>query len=385
MHEIAGWARRLATTWRGDLVLAICGTVWSIAVLAVAAERGLDDWAALLCALPYCVAVAIRRRWPLVAAVLASAGVLTVRPLGQTGIVNGWFADPFVWALFLFCYSLGTSAGILAGLAGVGVLTVSTQIEQVTWAPLVYLIIIGSWAGGRIALSRARMTKQLEARNTELRAEHELFAAESIRYERARIARELHDIVAHCLSVMVVQASAGQRVPDSDRDGMAQALASVAEAAAQAQEEIGRLVELLAAEPEVGTSANLQMIDELVSRAVATGLQVSCQFSASFDDLSPAASQAAYRVVQEAMTNALKHAPGAPVTVTIGTHGRQVAVSVLNSAPRDRPSGLEGSGGQHGLAAMRERVMACGGSLNAGPAADGGWQVRAVLPLQSAR
>jgi signal transduction histidine kinase len=383
MHELASRARLLATTWRGDLVLAISCTVWSIAVLSGAAVRGQDDWASLACALPLCAAVAIRRRWPLVAAVLASAGVLTVRPLGQTGIVDGWFATPFMCALFLFCYSLGASSGFAVGLAGAAILSASTQIEVGPFVPIIYIITIGSWLGGRVALSRARMTGQLEARNTELRAERELFAAESVRYERARIARELHDIVAHCLSVMVVQASAGQRVADSDRDGMALALASVAEAAAQAQEEIGRLVELLAAEPEVGPSANLQMIDELVRRAAVTGLRVSCQFAGSFDDLSPAASQAAYRVVQEALTNALKYAPGAPVTVTIRSEGGQVAVSVENAVPEERPSGLEHSGGQYGLASMRERVMACGGTLTAGPVPAGGWRVRALLPVRS--
>ena len=86
------------------------------------------------------------------------------------------------------------------------------------------MITIGPWLVGRVVLSRRRMTEQLQARNEELRAEQELFARESVRYERARIARELHDIVAHCLSVMVVQASAGQRVADADRDGMAEAL-----------------------------------------------------------------------------------------------------------------------------------------------------------------
>jgi len=226
------------------------------------------------------------------------------------------------------------------------------------------------------------MTGQLEARNAELRAEQELFAAESVRYERARIASELHDIVAHCLSVMVVQASAGQRVADSDRDGMALALAFVAEAAAQAREEVGRLVELLAAEPEAGPSANLRMVDELVHRAAETGLRVSCHFAGSFDDLTPAASQAAYRVVQEGLTNALKHAPGAPVTVTIRTEGGQVAVSVENAAPQQQPSGLELAGGHYGLASMRERVLACGGTLTAGPAPAGGWQVQVLLPTR---
>ena len=107
-----------------------------------------------------------------------------------------------------------------------------------------------------------------------------------------------------------------------------------------------------------------------------------------FDDLTPEASQAAYRVVQEALTNALKHAPGAPVTVAVRTLGSQVAVSVQNAAPRERPSGLERSGGHYGLAAMRERVTACGGSLTAGPDPAGGWPTSvdmAHLPAHAAQ
>jgi len=203
---------------------------------------------------------------------------------------------------------------------------------------------------------------------------------ESVRYERARIARELHDIVAHCLSVMVVQASAGQRMPPADRDGVAEALESVAEAAAQAQTEVGRLVELLSGDLPAGGPPGLPMVDELVRRASGTGLAVTCRFAGSCDRLAPAASQAAYRVVQEALTNALKHAPGAPVDITIRGQDTGVALDVVNAAPRHQPCGLERSGGGFGLAGMRDRVAACGGRLTSCPTPAGGWRVSAVLP-----
>ena len=179
---------------------------------------------------------------------------------------------------------------------------------------------------------------------------------------------------------MVVQASAGQRVADSDRAGVAEALESVAEAAAQARTEIGRLVELLGGGPPSGASPGLQMVDELVRRAGATGLAVSCRLSGGWSELSPAVSEAAYRVVQEALTNALKHSPGAPVTITVQAQRAEVAVAVVNAAPRDRPSGLERAGGGYGLAGMRDGVTACGGQLTAGPTLAGGWRVSAVLP-----
>jgi signal transduction histidine kinase len=247
------------------------------------------------------------------------------------------------------------------------------------------MLTVGPWLVGRVVRSRHRMTEQLQVRNEELRAEQELFAAESVRYERARIARELHDIVAHCLSVMVVQASAGQRVATADRAGVAEALTSVAEAAAQAQAEIGRLVELLSGDPASGSLPELPMTEELVRRASATGLAVSCRFVGSCDRLSAAVSEAAYRVVQEALTNALKHAPGAPVDITVRSQDTEVRVDVVNAAAQERPSGLERSGGGYGLAGMRERVIACGGSLASGPTAAGGWQVSVLLPVHRGR
>lgn len=381
MREVIGPAKRLASSWRGDLLLAVVMVTWALA-LCLAAARGHRHWAVLVFVVPFSAALAIRRRWPLAAAALACAALLTVRPLGQAGIVENSLIFPVAWTVFLICYALGTGAGLVTGLAGAVLLVVGLQIEYRIFSPVFEMISLGPWLAGRIALSRRNLTEQLQARNTELLAEQELFTREAVRYERARIAREVHDIVAHCLSAMVVQASAGQRVADADRDGMVGALVSVVEAAAQAEEETGRLVELLGGELQPNPRANLQMVDELVRRAAITGLEVSCRFAGACDQLAPAASETAYRIVQEALTNALKHAPGAPVIVTIRAQGTDVEVSVVNSAGREPPSGLEKSGGHHGLTAMRERVTACGGSLSAGPTPAGGWHVLALLPAR---
>ncbi len=380
MRDVLILAKGLATSWRGDALLAAGMVVWAVGLCASAAPAR-QDWAALDFVVPFSAALAIRRRWPLAAATLAGAALVTVRPLAQTGTVDNALTFPVAWTVFLICYSLGTGTGPAAGLAGTVLLIAGLQVESRTFSPVIEMITVGPWLAGRFALSRRNLSEQLRVRNSELQAEQELFTRESVRYERARIAMELHDIVAHCLSAMVVQASAGQRVPDADRDAMAAALVSVAEAAAQAQEEIGRLVELLGAELPTGASPNMQMVDELVRRAAVTGLSVSCRFVGAYDQLAPAASEAAFRVVQEALTNALKHSPGAPVTVTVRAEAREVQVSVVNSACRESASGLERSGGQYGLAAMRERVTACGGSLSAGPTDGGGWRVLAALPV----
>jgi signal transduction histidine kinase len=376
--------RRFALSWRSDLLLAAIVVVWVLVDLSLVARTGDRHWMVLVFALPYAAALGVRRRWPVPAAAVACAALAAVWPLGLAPAVNGALTIPFFLTPFLFAYSLGAGAGLVVGLAGSVLLAVCLQLSNAgVFNPLGLMLTIGPWLVGRVVQSRRKLAEQLQARNEELRAEQELFAAESVRYERARIARELHDIVAHCLSVMVVQASAGQRVAVADRDGVAEALESVAEAAAQAQTEVGRLVELLSSGPTgpAGPPPGLAMVDELVRRASGSGLAVSCRFAGSCDRLAPAASEAAYRVVQEALTNALKHAPGAPVDITVRSQGAEVAVDVVNAPGRQRPSGLERSGGGFGLAGMRDRVAACGGSLTCGPTQAGGWRVSALLPM----
>jgi signal transduction histidine kinase len=373
--------RRFALSWRSDLLLAAIVVGWVLVYLSLIGRNGDRDWMVLVFALPYASALGVRRRWPVPAAAVACAALAAVWPLGLAPAVNGALTIPFFLTPFLFAYSLGADAGLKTGLAGSVLLAVCLQLSNAgVFNPLAEMLTIGPWLVGRVVLSRRRMTEQLRARNAELRAEQELFALESVRYERARIGRELHDIVAHCLSVMVVQASAGQRMPMGDRDGVAEALESVAEAAAQAQAEIGRLVELLSGNELAGAPRRLEMVDELVRRASDTGLAVSCRFAGGCDRLTADASEAAYRVVQEALTNALKHAPGAPVDITIQGQDGELEVRVVNAAARQRPSGLERSGGSFGLAGMRDRVAACGGRLTCGPTAAGGWQVSALLP-----
>jgi signal transduction histidine kinase len=379
--------RRFALSWRSDLLLAAIVASWVLVYLSLIVRTGDRHWMVLVFALPYAAALGVRRRWPVPAAAVACAALAAVWPLGLAPAVNGALTIPFFLTPFLFAYSLGTGAGLVVGLTGSVLLAVCLLLSNAgVFNPLGPIMTIGPWLVGRVVLSRRKLAEQLQARNEELRAEQELFAAESVRYERARIARELHDIVAHCLSVMVVQASAGQRVAAADRDGVAEALESVAEAAAQAQTEVGRLVELLSGGPAgpAGSPPGLAMVDELVRRASGSGLAVSCRFAGSGDRLAPAASEAAYRVVQEALTNALKHAPGAPVDIIVCDQDAEVRVDVVNAPGRQRPSGLERSGSGFGLAGMRDRVAACGGSLTCGPTEAGGWRVSALLPMAAA-
>jgi signal transduction histidine kinase len=170
------------------------------------------------------------------------------------------------------------------------------------------MITLGPWLAGRIIGSRHRLALQLSARNLELEAERERFARESVRYERARIARELHDMVGH--SVIVVQARAGQRLAGSDPAAACEAFGSIAEAVQDARAEIGQLVDLFAADPAEAATTDLAPIDELVRRADRAGLDVSCLRIGGRRRLAPVTANAAYRIVQESLTNALSTRQG---------------------------------------------------------------------------
>src|SRR5216683_1544891 len=212
---------------------------------------------------------------------------------------------------FGVAYSAGDMADLIPGLAATTWLAAALLVRSSFFNPFFIMLTAGPWLAGRVVRSRREVITQLEARNTELAAERQRFARESVRYERARIARELHDIAAHNLSVVVIQAAAGQRSCAIDDEAAAESLTAIAEAAESAQAEIGRVVDLLDDHPHGGNPHLRRSVDELVRRARAAGQQVTCRTLAAGGQLPPAASQAAYRAVQEALTNALRHAPGA--------------------------------------------------------------------------
>jgi signal transduction histidine kinase len=370
---------RLLGSWRADAILAaglVIGTL-----LYEAALGQLHSANALLencCGIGVFACLIPRRAYPRLAA-LGAAAFLVLASFGNTGPLPG--APPFLVVLLLG-YSLGAADGIWLSAAVQVCLGLATQLATgfLVFNPFIVVVIVGPFAVGQVVRSRRRITDQLAARSRELESERERFAAEAVRYERTRIARELHDIVAHCISVMVIQAGAGQRLAEQDPALAVQALDTIAEVVQQAESEISRLVELLEHDNGPRGLDGIRLVDELVARAGAAGLAVTCRFSGSADGLSQAASEAAYRVVQESLTNALKHAPGAPVDVVIAEAGGELELSIANGAPTAPPSGLERTGGGRGLAGMRERVSACGGQLTVGPLKDGGWRVLATLP-----
>jgi signal transduction histidine kinase len=370
---------RIAAGRRADVLLALGLTAFLlIYLIARGLLHGANNLLETGCGVGVFGSVIMRRSHPQLAAVVAG-GCLAVAALGSSAAFPG---SLILVPVILLAYSLGTAADLRRSVLALAVLSAGLQLSAGQFNPVVVVLTIGPWAAGLVIRSRRRLTEQLAARGQELEAERALFATEAVRYERARIARELHDIVAHCVSVMVIQASAGQRLTATDPSLAAEAFDSIAEVARQAEAEIGRLVELLGRDSQQRGGHGVRLIGELVTRAGAAGLAVTCRFTGSADGLPDAAADAAYRVVQESLTNAFKHAPGAPVDVVIAGAGGHVEIGVVNGPATGPQSGLELAGAGRGLTGMQERVTACGGQISAGPVAGGGWQVLARLPLQ---
>ena len=365
-----------------DLLIAVALTGWAAGSLAVAGQLG--DVPGSLCVLAFCALVALRDWKPVPVVVLASVLIALPAYTHDLATVNDGAVFVSLWlTTILYSYALGTRCSWAASVVGIAGLVVGINLSSAPFNPVPEMLIAGPWLAGLLVASRRRAAQQLAQRARELDDEREAYAAESVRYERARIARELHDIVAHCVSLMVVQASAGEKLAAADPRRAGESFTSISEAARQASDEITLLVQLLAESPPAARTADLRIVEELVTRAQSSGLSITCALSGDLAGLTEASADTAYRLVQEALTNALKHAPGAPVYVTLSGQGDQVQVQIVNDPPRAGSSGLERTGGGHGLAGMRERISHCGGTLTTAATPAGGWNVTAVFPYGS--
>jgi signal transduction histidine kinase len=238
------------------------------------------------------------------------------------------------------------------------------------------------WLVGRTLRNHTNLAREL-AENAE-RAEHARADQErrAIAAERSRIARELHDVLAHSLSVMVVQSGAARRIVERDPERAAQAAELVRETGREALVELRHLFgpvrrgegEALSGPPSISR------IDQLAERARGAGVSVELSVEGTPVDLPPGVDLTAYRVVQEALTNTLKHAGSAHATVTV-SYGRGEVVIAVEDDGRSGGGALDDGGG-HGLVGMRERVGLDGGVIQAGPREQGGFAVRVRLPTR---
>jgi signal transduction histidine kinase len=298
---------------------------------------------------------------------------------------TGWLDGLTTLLPVPIAFACGLTSGRIVGLAACAWLTAIGELGAEGpghggFNPFIVVIVFGPWLAGAVIRERQQIARRLAEVGRQLEAESQLVAAEAVRLERNRIARELHDIVAHCVSVMVVQAYAGEKLMGTDDASASEALGHITNAADQARLEIAHLVALLDGDGTTVHQGDLAAaLADLAAGARATGLDVRLQVSGHPELVSPDASFVAYRVVQEGVTNALKHSPGAPVIVAVDCTS-EVTVDVLNGTGPAQSSALAATGGGHGLAGLRHRVAGLGGSFQAGPDPAGSWRVSVRIP-----
>jgi signal transduction histidine kinase len=316
----------------------------------------------------------VRRTHPLAAVAVFGAGLLVAAAANFEG---NFPPDAGAPVMSILSYSCGAHAPFRRGLLAVVGLVVAAQVamgfSEFPNVEIGFLTLAPWWVGWEIG-RRRRLVSALEQRTRELEAEQETFVELSLRRERARIARELHDIVAHHLAVIVVQAGAGRLGASEDSTSGSERLASIRQSGDEALAEMSRLVDIIHADGGADRHGD-DRLGALVEHARKAGLHVevsAIQLPAEVEDDT-------VRIVQEGLTNAIKHAPGARVRVQIALADDSLEVEVRDHGGGP-PAALAGTGAGLGLEGMRERIESLGGSLDAGPCAEGGWCVRARLP-----
>jgi signal transduction histidine kinase len=331
-----------------------------------------------------------------VAAIVAPLAWWRTYPLRATAcllaiaVLAEWLSSaadlPAIWfTLLALSFGLGAhedGRGALAGMAlmVVGVVATSAIGGSLTVGEVGFpaVLVAAFCVAGRTARSRARLAGELHeaaARASERRAAR---AERAVVEERKRIAREMHDVVAHSMSVMVVQAGGARRILERDPLRARDAAQLIADTGREAIGELQRLLGVLHIEP--APAPTLDGLDGLVARARAAGLPVALTVEGERRPLPEGVELAAYRVLQEAITNAIKYADAAATEVHVRYGQLDVQLQVSDCGPGAGAPGRVGGGG-HGLVGMRERVRIFGGELHTGRRAGGGFEVRARIPV----
>jgi signal transduction histidine kinase len=320
--------------------------------------------------------LAVRRSRP--ALVTAVVGIATLVLIG----LGAWI-EPLPIAVAVYTLtSIRDSRGarLLAWMtiaAVAAAVLVDRGIEFGAAAARVVLLVAAAVLGDSIRSRRAYI-REIEEKAARLERERETQAQWAAAEEQARIARELHDVIAHALSVIVVQAGAADDAFEFDPARARGPIREVDKAARAALADLRRVLGLLQAKGEYQPQPSLDRLDQLVDSVRATGLDVTLEIDGRQQQLPAAIDLSAYRIVQEALTNSLKHAAAQHVQVRV-RYGEELQLEVRDDG---RGRAAETNGGS-GIVGMRERVALLGGRLDAGPAAGGGYRVSASIPLQA--
>jgi signal transduction histidine kinase len=365
---------------RGDEVLAAGLTALVLLEVLLSGRSDWDKLTGAAIAVVLGVAAARRERAPLVflglmLGVTVAAVMLSMVDEGPIGV--------FVFLLLAVYSAAAHTSGRRMLLAGAMTLafyvidlvlidTAAINAEGIIFFALLYG---APWVAGRAVRSRRLKERQLE---------HEkAMAAVAIAEERGRIARELHDVVAHSISVMVLQARGGRRALKSEPADAHDAFATIERTGQQALDEMRRLLGMLRGSDEtlaLAPQPSLKELDRLVEQVRAAGLPVEVTVEGEPRELPPGVDLSAFRIVQEALTNALKHAGPSRARVVLRYHPDDLELEISD----DGPGTGEGVGPGYGLLGMRERVSVYGGELQSGRRPGGGYALRVRLPLHTA-
>jgi signal transduction histidine kinase len=359
----------------GELVLVFGLGLLAQVELWVDAEWGGDRYQLAPVALAMAAALLLRLRAPLATLVLEIIGLQVIVVLESAGS-----DDPMgmIIIALVAIYSAGAHArgrSLLAATLLVIATTVVTVIHDGSSLNVSGFLFFSFWICGPFLVGFVIRIRR--ERERLLASERDEKARAAVAEERTRIARELHDVVAHAISVIVLQARGARHAEGSERDDALDAIEATGETALT---EMRRLLHMLRADDEdvlLAPQPSLAQLEQLAAQVRDAGLPVELHIHGEPRELPPGVDVSAYRIVQEALTNALKHAGTAQarVAVTFGQDALELVIA-------DTGAGTTNGGGSgHGLLGMRERVAAFGGELASGPAPEGGYAVKARLPL----
>ena len=366
------------TSWRDwavptALVLYAQCEIWIPGFALVLGPRVVFCWIAVAC----CLALLVRRTHPILAALAVCTLMLSPLPFG-------WFFQSTAQALMLVVavFACGRYASRPAAYLAIPLGSLMVLIESMpdpdqtpagSWGWALNSIWVFALGAG---FRRERILRRQVASAAKVRTQ-----AAAVQ-ERLRVARELHDILSHSLSVVVVQAEVADTFLDTDQARSREAIRSVAATGRAALDETRRLVNLLR-DPDADLPESplpgLDDIPALVDRIRRSGLPVSLDVGSDLPSLTTDGTVTAYRVVQESLTNVLRHAGQTPTRVGLQSAPGALEIDIRNEGNGLGPTPRQGG---HGLLGMRERVQSCGGEMISGPCEGGGFQVRAVLPAQ---
>ena len=388
-------ARQLTRWFRARPLVADSVFAAGLAILAIVAtaqaqvdpseiEPDLFAWVLILgCCLP----VAFRRAAPLPAA-------WSMLVFNATYWILDYPDDATGQTLLIGVYSIGAhidrprslrhGVGLVGAIVLVGTAGVISPEDDLPWFAIpAFMVMYGTaWILGDNLRTRRAYMLELERAATNAEAQRQAEARHAVADERTRIARELHDVVAHSMSVMVVQAGAARRVLDTSPTQAADALEAIETTGRESLDEMRRILDVLRSDDdalEFAPAPRLADVDRLIDQCEQAGLPVTVSIQGQPIDLPTSVELSAYRIVQESLTNALKHAGHATATVELAYGDDELRVSVHDDGRGASVAATNGAG--QGIVGMRERVEAFGGSLATGPRSGGGFAVTAVLPI----